>query len=263
MGQKRRHSTFLRVMAGVHPGVPTRTLLAEFGQHPLQYQWWKGVLSFWNGSVANQNSPLLKLVLGSDAKLADDGCTTNWTAEVRSALRSMEYQGPTPSRSLLPLPLDEIMDHWHQRFNSYWDQFQADTGGYRDPHSLNRPVRTYAQCFLPTPSASHAEKVLPRYLSRVHNTNVTRFRLGSHHLAVRTGRYLKHEYSMRTCNRCKTNYVDDEHHLIFTCPALNHLRPNSTSTALTVAGFMNRSRQSHLDFVAKSMEIIDEMFYAH
>lgn len=39
--------------------------------------------------------------------------------------------------------------------HSYWDQFQADTGGYRDPHSLNRPVRTYAQCFLPTPSASH------------------------------------------------------------------------------------------------------------
>ena len=113
---QRRHSTFLRVMAGVHPGVPTRTLLAEFGQRPLQYQWWKGVLSFWNDSVANQNSPLLKLVLGSDAKLADDGCTTNWTAEVRSALRSMEYQGPIPSRSLLPLPLDEIMDHWHQRF---------------------------------------------------------------------------------------------------------------------------------------------------
>ena len=260
---QRRHSTFLRVMAGVHPGVPTRTLLAEFGQRPLQYQWWKGVLSFWNDSVANQNSPLLKLVLGSDAKLADDGCTTNWTAEVRSALRLMEYQGPIPSRSLLPLPLDEIMDHWHQRFNSYWDQFQADTGGYRDPHSLNRPVRTYAQCFLPTPSASHAEKVLPRYLNRVHNTNVTRFRLGSHHLAVRTGRYLKQEYSMRTCNRCTTNYVDDEHHLIFACPALDHLRPHSASTALTVAGFMNRSRQSHLDFVAKSMEIIDTMFYAH
>ena len=85
-------------MAGVHPGVPTRTLLAEFGQRHLQYQWWKGVLSFWNDSVANQNS--LLLVLGSDAKLADDGCTTNWTAEVRSALRSMEYQGRIPSQSL-------------------------------------------------------------------------------------------------------------------------------------------------------------------
>ena len=97
---QRRHSTFLRIMGGVHNGVPPRALLAEFGQRPLQYHWWKGALTFWNDAVKNKNSPLLKRAVASDVQLALDGCKAIWTAEVRSALHSIDTQcflPPQPS----------------------------------------------------------------------------------------------------------------------------------------------------------------------
>jgi len=118
--------------------VPQRALLAEFGQRPLQYHWWRGALTFWNDAVRNKNSPLLKWVVASDVQLALNGCKTNWTAEVRSALHSIAYQGLGPSPSLDPMPVDGIMDLWMLHYNSYWAAFQEDTGSYRDPTARNR-----------------------------------------------------------------------------------------------------------------------------
>lgn len=74
----------------------------------MQYHWWKATLKFWNDAVGNQNSPLLKLVLASDAKLALEGCKNNWTTEVRSALVSLDMRGLGPTSDLAPLPISQV-----------------------------------------------------------------------------------------------------------------------------------------------------------
>ena len=158
------------------------------------------------------------------------------------------------------------MDQWYHGYQSYWDQFQGDSGDYQDPAAMNRPTRTYTQCFLPKQPPSFTDILIPRYLSKVTTNHVTRFRLGSHHLAVCTGRYRHQEYSSRICTRCHSNQVDDEHHMIFDCTALDHLRANVcfTHEATTVEGFMQRiDQQQNLMFIMQSMKFVDESFIAH
>ena len=97
--------------------------------------------------------------------LALDGCKTNWTAEVRSAIHSIAYQGPGPSPSLDPMPVDGIMDLWMLHYNLYWAAFQEDTGSYRDPTARNRsdlyPVLPDPSTILP-PGEGHAWVLLQR-----------------------------------------------------------------------------------------------------
>jgi hypothetical protein len=56
---------------------------------------------------------------------------------------------------------------------------------------------------------------------------LARFRLSNHYLAVEVGRWRRPEpvpVDMRTCELCGTGSVQDEHHHIFVCPALQALR---------------------------------------
>ena len=52
-----------------------------------------------------------------------------------------------------------------------------------------------------------------------------RFRLGTHNLQVELGRWHDHRpRCQRVCDRCDMHAVDDEWHLVFECPAFEHLR---------------------------------------
>jgi len=53
---------------------------------------------------------------------------------------------------------------------------------------------------------------------------VVRFRLSCHHLAIETGRWMGIDIDHRTCQLCGTGAVQDEHHVLFSCPALQHAR---------------------------------------
>ena len=51
-----------------------------------------------------------------------------------------------------------------------------------------------------------------------------RFRLGCHNLPIDSGRQQGIPRDQRICTRCSLTLVGDEHHLLFTCPAVEHVR---------------------------------------
>jgi hypothetical protein len=53
---------------------------------------------------------------------------------------------------------------------------------------------------------------------------LTRFRLSCHHLAIETGRWYNIDIDQRKCQLCAMGSVQDEHHVMFICPALQQIR---------------------------------------
>ena len=57
---------------------------------------------------------------------------------------------------------------------------------------------------------------------------MSRFRLSSHHLKIETGRYKQEriERSMRKCQLCNHQDVEDEYHFLLICPVFSDIRKN-------------------------------------
>ena len=66
------------------------------------------------------------------------------------------------------------------------------------------------------------------YLNDISNNeirkNLTRLRLGSHNLAIESGRYLGVERQNRICEHCTYNTVESEYHFLLICPKYYDLR---------------------------------------
>jgi hypothetical protein len=62
--------------------------------------------------------------------------------------------------------------------------------------------------------------------SRAQLRRLAQLRTGSHQLRVETGRWERPMVSRdeRFCQRCLSGEVDDEHHMVFDCPALEEVR---------------------------------------
>ena len=88
----------------------------------------------------------------------------------------------------------------------------------------------------PQPRCVYRDHIPPRTLK-----TFIRFRLGCHDLPVAVGRHAGIPRSARLCSRCSTGIVGDEHHLMFTCPAVAHVRsefPQLFHGPRTVQAFM-------------------------
>jgi hypothetical protein len=62
--------------------------------------------------------------------------------------------------------------------------------------------------------------------SRVQLRQLAQLRTGSHQLRIETGRWERPMVArdQRICQRCPSGEVDDEHHMVFDCPALEEVR---------------------------------------
>ena len=50
---------------------------------------------------------------------------------------------------------------------------------------------------------------------------MTRFRTSSRDLFIEKGRHLNIERNQRTCNMCTGNMIENEFHILLSCPAQN------------------------------------------
>ena len=67
---------------------------------------------------------------------------------------------------------------------------------------------------------------LKEVTSRARLRHLAQLRTGSHQLRVETGRWERPAVAReeRICRRCQSGEVDDEHHMVFDCPALEEVR---------------------------------------
>ena len=64
---------------------------------------------------------------------------------------------------------------------------------------------------------NNPELIMSPFLNRIDSVgkSITKFRLGSHNLAIETGRWCRRKREDRLCNTC--NLLGDENHAVFSC----------------------------------------------
>ena len=142
----------------------------------------------------------------------------------RSAVRSS-----WASQVAALLPVSPIQDSQPQRIDvkatltALQNRYLASVAG-----SAQIKVQLYVGQIAP-PLSVGTYKVAP-YIegvaSRSQLRNLANLRTGSHRLRVETGRWERPAVrrDQRLCQRCDLGEVDDEHHMVFRCTALQELR---------------------------------------
>lgn len=152
--------------------------------------------------------------------------------------------------SLSPLlVIPDITQHFVSKAASFWQNRPTP----RLSPSAGAMFSTYAHYMLLADStpAYYTIRLPPHMIY-----NVLRFRLGTHHLPIRTGRMRQVGTSglrlapvsrmERTCNKCNSGIVGDEQHMVFECTYLHELRQqfqNLFSTHMPMKEFFAQSDQ--------------------
>ena len=70
----------------------------------------------------------------------------------------------------------------------------------------------------------HAVYTTSTYIPDYTRVSFSRLRLMSHSLRVETGRWSRTPREERLCDRCDTQQVQDEEHVLISCPSTQHIR---------------------------------------
>jgi hypothetical protein len=147
-----------------------------------------------------------------------DGCTDNWAARVHKFFQLADIHRVTslPADPRIPVYAENVVlrklkQLCHQAYllpalptkmAAYHTDFACAFDANVMRHGWNRPA------YFALPMSLHKLRLLAR------------FRLSCHHLAVETGRWSGIDIDQRVCTLCQSGAVQDEHHILFVCPAL-------------------------------------------
>jgi hypothetical protein len=215
--------SFLRVMLALKSSTPTWSVYRELGMYPLQIFIARQLVRFINKLWNMPETTWARQAMLEAWVLYRTCGHENWCARLDTFFASMGIQ---PSQlvhgGVLPLYVDgdvelQLRQKCHTVFltpglpsklASYHTQFATDIPLLEGTRKRGWPRALYLS--LPIP----ADRL--RLLAR--------FRLGCHHLAVETGRWTGVVIDDRKCNLCEASTVQDEHHVLFVCPALHDAR---------------------------------------
>jgi hypothetical protein len=203
----------------VKHSTPAWSVYREVGCKPISFYWFRCVMKFYN-SMVGSNSALLQRVFKADLKLASDGRAC-WAQDVLHVVADLGL----PEQALLAMK-QGTGEVDVERYATFWLRHAQQTvqslsaGDPRVSDNPHRKLATYHNWF-----AVDRERIfegrMPCYLRRGWHHRwvpaVTRFRLGSHHLEVEVGRFLRQQYSDRECHHCEMG-VGDEAHVLCECP---------------------------------------------
>jgi hypothetical protein len=220
----------LRVMLGLKSSSPAWNIIREVGWYPLQIfvarQLVRWMNKLWRLPASNfARRAMLECWLMYRAGDAD-----NWCGKLSAFLAHFDI---APSAHLLENPdvpifsENLVMDKLRAASHSVYTDLVAATAVTPD---LDSKLAVFHMQFADDIPANGMWK-RARYLDLPLGMNDTkllaRFRLANHYLRVEVGRWHRPEplpMPMRTCTLCDCGSVQNEHHWIFDCPALQSAR---------------------------------------
>jgi hypothetical protein len=248
---ERVHRGFLRRLLGVRESTPSAVVLAELGRYPLMVLAVVQVCKYWNRLMAMGSDRLVHLAFLESVRLAAlptrHAVRASWAAQVASLLAVTPIPSTGPRRIDIKATLSQLQRRYLTsvsecalpKVQSYIGQIAA-------------PLRI---------GSYHVSPYLKEVTSRVQLRHLAQLRTGSHQLRVETGRWERPRLPRqeRTCLRCDSGAVDDEHHLVFDCPALQELREQHAglfSVSEDLRSFLEQESVQVADFVSAGLAAV-------
>jgi hypothetical protein len=174
----------LKSLLGVRKQTPNQTVLTECGVPELKEVVRKHQRNFINSKLSDPEEPLTKVF---------ELCQRNDTAAFRFIQRVREY----------------VFDATERRMESMRNSARTKTKTYLEINPSCAVHKMYT--------------ATDRYVPDYRRIEMTRFRLGSHRLAVETGRWSRTPADRRLCT-CGVEEVQDECHVVYRCGFTSDLR---------------------------------------
>jgi hypothetical protein len=217
------HALILRRIAGLRRTVPAAIVFSEVGQVSLTHLWWVRRVRFWNTLACQPDASLHKLVTLSDCSDAVSHGVRNWAHAFMRGLRDLGYSFIIRCDAMDVVDLGRVQQLLHVRAAQQWQGLHVCPRTCPSPRAR---LCTYHRWFA---RPSFAPSALPRHAARLQCSAGTlrrflRFRAGCHGLPVDVGRGTGVPRLQRVCTKCHGPAVCDERHVVFECPALQHLR---------------------------------------
>ena len=167
---------------------------------------------------------LLARVFKDNLRLAASGVRT-WAWQVLRLLRSVSVPvAGLSAQQPCKLDVEHVTSLLSNRLFDWWTNLPQDPRTC--PSDVVKRV-TYLRWF--GSCGPHATKYLSLPISPNKSRCMAQFRLGSHMLAVETGRWTnpRAPRHMRFCQICASQVVEDEKHILLECPAYAHIRAST------------------------------------
>ena len=201
---------YLKNILCVKPQTSTLAVYGETGRFPLVVRQRVNLLKYWCRIMNMDNNRIVKNTYLELYKLSGDGHYT-WCSLVKSMLSDHKRDHIWNAQSVVNIRefTNNVKEYEHSRFIEKWKQDIKDSVA----HPILRTYKLYKKEFQFEP-----------YLLEMHSNDlrkaIARFRLSSHSLRIETDRYLKPkpDVQKRICIYCDKGEVDDEIHLITSCP---------------------------------------------
>lgn len=188
----------------------------------------------WAGQFFDMIRSFSKHGRDSDGRLADFAERCGWTAPPRGHFLHVHQQ-------LLELPWSPFWEAWHSIVHQPWENHPLQPREVPEGQGGRAKFATYHRWFaLPIPTqlfrwdtmegCPRMPVNMPAYVKCSRHVpfeqlkQLMRLRTGAHHLAIETGRWQRKPRGERLCVKCTAGVVEDEMHVLFECPAYQHVR---------------------------------------
>ena len=221
-GLGKSHTAVLRAIVGLRRTTPSAVVFSETDSASLHHLWWIRQVRFWNALAGQPAGSLHREVALADCRDAVLRNVRNWAHSFMRGLHALGYAFIIRCDDMDAVPLDSIRDLLRRQAAL---PFQGLHDSPRFCPSLGAQFCTYARWFHRPPWAAASTYTTPSRLplpAAVVRTFV-RFRAGCHDLPNVAGRRTMTPRFLRHCPMCAAA-LGDEMHLVFECPALDHLR---------------------------------------
>lgn len=183
-------------------------------------QWWRQVVRFAAKFQAMPSDCLHRDILKDNVCDARScGAAGNWAHQLTMRAQDLGLPDPFDASGGCIIDPAEHRSRAAQSLQSVWEETHISP---RTCPSRGAKLCTYHRWFLrPAPVA---EPYFQLPLSRGSLRQLFRFRLSAHSLPIEQGRRGAVPRAMRVCPHCPGHSPGDERHLVFECPAFEHIR---------------------------------------
>ena len=252
-----QYTKYIKQICRLPPTVANQPLLWELNRQPIERQWLRQCLNFWNRLCDLPAGSLHKdLLMDSQLEAIHyHGRSFAWC--IREACLTLGVQLVLSDEAAAKVSLAAIEAGWRAQDRRHFDSVEIS------PRSCGQQAArcTFWRWFARTPAETkqmqpYRQQISPRRLRRY-----LWFRLSCSEIPVVLGRRTGVPRGQRACRLCGSGAVGDERHMVFECPALQQIRDEFEhlfSSGVTMRAFMNQTDQrAVISFVVTCLDIMD------